>query len=131
MTLGAAGLPEFSATGFAPRKATSFIDSDAEPPLALFRFGASGLFVDPPGDSPVILCGGSAEWGRFADSAVVILFGAGTDQPARLEALTRLSRPRLVAIATGDFSSALFADFATALQGTPLQIMEPGLALEA
>lgn len=131
VTLGDAGLAAFDAGTWTPRKAKSFIESGTEPPLALYRFGQKGLFVDPPGDDPVILTDGGGAWDRFADGAVIVLFGQAAALPDRLSRIVRVARPKLVAIAAGDLDEAGFAALATAAAGTNVQVLEPALALEA
>ena len=131
VTLGDAGLAAFDMYGWAPRKPKSFIDSEAEAPLTLYRFGQKGLFVDPPGDDPVILTDGGGDWGRFADGAVIVLFGPAAALPDRLSRIVQAARPKLVAIATGDLDETVFSALATSAAGTNVQVLEPALALEA
>jgi hypothetical protein len=123
-------LAAFSPPDWSRRRPLSLIDQDKEKPFALFRFGQKGLFVDPPGESPLILTSTGAEWGHFADDTIVVLFGGFADLPATIAALCAAARPKLVAIAASETDTAGFAGLAEAAAGTVLQILEPGLALE-
>ena len=125
------GLPTFDPGSWMPRKPKSFIESGNESSLVLYCFNDSGLFIDPPGDDPVILTGGDGDWDRFADGAVVVLFGKGAALPEMLSDLVRAARPKLVAIAAGDLDETGFGALAAAAAGTNVQVLEPALALEA
>ncbi len=123
-------LADFSATDWSRRRPPSLMNDTVPVPVTLFRFAETGLFVDAPGEGPLILCSQGAQWGRFADGASVVLFGDFADMPDAVARLCDVARPKLVAIATANFDREKLAALAASGAGTPLQIMEPALALE-
>ena len=123
-------LAAFDASNWARRPRLRLIDAPEEIASTVNGFAEGGLFVGSEDDAPLFLAPTTADWGRFADDSVVIVYGAFADMPDTLQALSTLARPRLVALATNDFDGALIDDIAAAAQGAPVQIMEQGLALE-
>ena len=130
VTLGDSHLAPFDADSFRPRRARRPIDDDLADANGLFRFGESGLFVEPSDEPHLILCGPQAKWGRFADGAVVILCGAFDALVDAVAELSRTARPRLVILAPSAFEATDLAALAAAADGTPVQILEPLFALE-
>jgi len=128
---GEAGLTQFDPSGWHRRRPLLAVDGDDAPPPALSRFGSGGLFVDAPGEAPLIVCGDKALWNRFADDAVIVLAGPLDRLVADISAIAASARPRLVALASHQIDEAHFPALANAAAGTPLQLLEPGLALEA
>ncbi len=124
------GLDPFDPSDWARRPRLRLIDTPEEVALTLQGFSTGGLFIGSEDDAPLFVSPPHGNWGRFADSTVVILAGAFDLMPEALSALCTLARPRLVALASDDFDEALLGDISTAAQGAPLQIMEVGLALE-
>lgn len=125
------GLEPFDPTNWARRPRLRLIDAPEEVASTVLAFETDGLFVGSEDDAPLFVSPPTVKWGRFADEAVVILCGPFFRMAETLGALVTLARPRLVAIATDDFDTGHFTDLVEAGQGTPMQIMEPGLALEA
>lgn len=108
------------------------IDEPVEEIAALFTIEGEALFIDEPQEGPVIVApGGQTAWGRFADNAVVVLYGA---PPAVLEgaqALLIAARPKLIAIASEGFSDRQFESLGKVCGDCALQILEQGFAVEA
>lgn len=123
-------LAAFDASNWARRPRLRLIDATEEIASTINAFASGGLFVGSEEDAPLFVAPVESDWGRFADDGVVVLCGAFAAMPAALTALCTLARPRLVALAANDFDGELIGAIATAAQGAPLQIMEPGLALE-
>jgi hypothetical protein len=113
-----------------PQKAPRMIDEGEEPlQVQLFRIGAQALLVDAVGEAPLMLVGeAAAEFGRWADGAVVVLFGAGQ---VTAERLLKAARPRLIALA-GDEQAIdhTVGAIRDRLDGAGLIALEPGLAVE-
>lgn len=127
------GLHEVDVTRWKPRKPPRLLDEgDTLPPVEAWSGGAGALLIDAMGEAPLLLLAGDAPaLGRWADGAVVVLFGDG-------EAISRLglavlddTPPRLLALA-GDEAAIDVAIPALRdrLDGTGLVSLDAGLALE-
>ncbi|HEY4200098.1 MAG TPA: hypothetical protein VGM83_06020 [Devosiaceae bacterium] len=135
ITLGEAdaALPVMDPMEWRRRRTPRGIDEDDMPsPIHIYHIGAGAALVDAVGEPPLALIGADApRFGRWADDAVVVLFGVGEAMSALAEGLLEAARPRLVALA-GD---GVALDFAIAalrerLDGAGLMALEPGLAVE-
>jgi hypothetical protein len=125
------GLEKFDPANWARRPRLRLIDAPEEVASSVMAFAEGGLFVGSEDDAPLFVASPGAQWGRFADGAVVLLSGPFARMAQALDALSTLSRPRLIAIASDDFDERQFDDLAAVTQSLPLQVMEPGLAIEA
>ena len=91
------------------------------------------MLIDAAGEPPLVLLGSGAQprFGRWADDAVVVLFGGGDSVVRGGSVLLDVARPKLIALAadeaTVDLAIAALRDH---LDGTGLVSLEPGLALE-
>ncbi len=121
-------LPDFNPdqVQLVPRR---LIDQTNDTELHLSRF-AAGLFLVAPDEPPLFLAPGTgAAWGRFADDTVVVLDAERIVEQAR--AVFAEVRPKLVALAVEDISDRDFAAIAADAGRSAVQMLEPGLALEA
>lgn len=116
-----------------PRKVPRAIDEGDElPPVHASRIGAGAMLIDAVGEPALVLVGGEApSFGRWADGAVVALFGGAEAMGALAEGLLAAARPKLIALAADEAA----VDFVVAalkenLDGTGLVSLEAGLALE-
>ena len=94
--------------------------------------GAEAVVVDADGEAPLVLIAGEVPaLGRWAESAVVVLFGDGAGLGEAGQALLEQRVPRLVALA-GDEAAVDLAIPAVRdlLDGAGLVALEAGLALE-
>ncbi len=124
------GLPLLDAA-WRPQRRRREIDEPVSPPgLRLFRLDGGGLLLDAPGDGPLIVVSATTVWDRFADNAVAVLYGPADDLPDAVQRLCTAARPRLIALAAAP-SEQDFTAITAAARGTPLQVLEHGLALEA
>jgi hypothetical protein len=126
-------LASFDPAEWRPRKAPRAIDEDqGPPPVHAYRIGGGAMLIDAVGEPALVLVGGEApSFGRWADGAVVVLFGGGEAMGALAEGLLAAARPKLVALAADEAA----VDFVVAalkenLDGTGLVSLEAGLALE-
>jgi len=126
-------LVELDPAEWRPRRAQRAIDEEQAPqPIHAYRIGAGAMLVDAVGEPPLVLLSDQApSFGRWADGAVVVLFGVGEAMSALAEGLFVAARPRLVALAGDEVA----IDFAVAtlrenLNGAGLVSLEKGLALE-
>ena len=126
-------LPALDTARWKPRKPPRLLDEgEARPVIEAWSAGAGALLIDAVGEPPLLLVAGDVPaLGRWAESAVVALFGDG-------ERLARLGRmvlddtpPRLLALA-GDETAidAAIPALRDRLDGTGLVSLEAGLALE-
>lgn len=109
---------------------------DTEPmPVLVHGIGPGAVLIDAPGEPPlVVLATGAAppRFGRWADSAVVVLCGAGEALVALGSVLLDVARPKLIALAADEQSIDLaIAELREHLDGAGLVSLEPGLAVEA
>ena len=130
----AANLPPLVPTGWRPRALPKIVDEAATlPDVILHRIGEGAVLVDASGEPPAVLIAGSRrpKFGRWADGAVVVLFGKADAMIATGRELLEAARPRLIALAAeeAELDAAVHA-LRTGLGGIPLISLEPGLALE-
>jgi hypothetical protein len=119
--------------GWRRRPPPRAIDEDNAPaPVHAFRVGAGAMLVEAVSEPPLILLAGDAPpFGRWADDAVIVLFGDGTAMAALAAGLLDAARPRLLALAsTQEAVDFVIAALRERLDGAGLMAMEPGLALE-
>ena len=128
-------LPLIDAAKWRPRVAPKVVD---EAPLDLavniFRLGPGAVLVEAVGEPPLVLVAGGEppRFGRWADDAVVVLFGAGEAMVATGTVLLDVARPRLIELAADEANVDIaIAELAEHLGGSGLASLEPGLALEA
>lgn len=131
-TLDGAELPSADAVSWKPRRQTRVLDDDGTLPEVLLWAVAGGVLVDGVGEPPLLLASGAiAELGRWADGAVVVLFGDGPALSAHGATLLKARAPKVIALA-GDENAVEIAIAALRdrLDGTGLFSLEPGMALE-
>jgi hypothetical protein len=128
-----AGLPQVDTTRWKPRKPARLLDEgETLPPVEAWSAGPGALLVDAIGEPPLLLLTGEPPaLGRWADAAVVALFGDGAALARLGLAVINDTPPRLLTLA-GDEAAIDTAVFALrdALDGTGLVSLEAGLALE-
>jgi hypothetical protein len=116
-----------------PRRPPRLLDeSDTPPTVDAWSAGAGAVLVDAIGESPLLLVTGDVPpLGRWAESAVVVLFGSGDRLAALGGTVLDDTPPRLVALA-GDEAAIDVAITALRdrLDGAGLVSLEAGLALE-
>ncbi|WP_137151984.1 hypothetical protein [Devosia sp. FKR38] len=129
-----AGLETVDAAQFKPRKPVRLLDEgEGLPDMMIWSAGPGALVIDAMGEAPLLLVAGEMPaLGRWADAAVVALFGDGAGLLARGQALLGMRAPRLVMLG-GDESAVDMAidGLRAGLDGTGLVALEAGLALEA
>ena len=116
-----------------PRKVPRLLDEgDTLPAVEAWSAGSGAVLVEAIGEAPLLLVSGEVPTlGRWAESAVVVLFGDGARLGALGKAMLEERAPRLLALA-GDEAAVDFAIPALrdSLDGTGLVALEAGLALE-
>lgn len=128
-----AGLPEVDTARWKPRKAPRLLDEGEEPPaVEAWAAGPGAVLVEAVGEPPLLLvAGGVPALGRWADGAVVALFGDGAGLVARGEAVLDDVPPRLLALAGNEAAiDAAIPALRDRLDGTGLVALEAGMALE-
>lgn len=127
-------LAQVDAAAFKPRKPVRLLDEGEAPePVECWSAGAGVMIIDAPGEAMLLLVAGETPaLGRWADGAVVALFGDGAGLLARGQALLAQRAPRLLMLA-GDESAVDVAieGLRDELDGAGLVALEAGLALEA
>lgn len=117
-----------------PRKAPRLLDEGENlPAVEAWAVGAQAVLVDAIGEAPLLLVGGPMpELGRWAESAVIVLFGDGQGLVSMGTSLLGDRPPRLLALAASEAAVDLaIASIRPLLDGTGLVALEAGLALEA
>ncbi|UJW86114.1 hypothetical protein [Devosia sp. SL43] len=118
---------------WAPRKAPRVLDeADHLPVVEVWSAGAGAVLVDAVGEPPLLLIAGEVPpLARWAESAVVALFGDGAGLSRMGLALLAETAPRLIALA-GDEAAidAAISAIRGALDGTGVVSLEAGLAVE-
>lgn len=115
-----------------PRRPKRLVDQSGETIVELFAVGDEGLIVDEAEEGPVIIApAGLKAWGRFADDAVVVVYGVPEAVTRGVNALAMVARPKLIALAAEGLTDDQFARTASAAGASPVQVLERGLALEA
>lgn len=128
-----AGLPEIDPARWKPRKVPRLLDEGEDlPTVEAWAAGPGAVLVEAIGEAPLLLvAGGVPALGRWADGAVVALFGDGAGLVVRGGAVLDDMPPRLLALA-GDEAAIDMAIPALRdrLDGTGLVALEAGMALE-
>jgi hypothetical protein len=109
------------------------LDEAGPPAVEIVRLAADILLVDAPGEPALVLVGAPdlPPIGRWADDAVIVLFGAGEAIIAAATVLLDIAEPRLLALAADEAALDLaVAELREHLDGTALISLEPGLAVE-
>lgn len=110
----------------------TLLDEPEEEILALYTLSGEGIFVDEPTEGPLIVApAGLTAWGRFADNAVVVLFGRADALIAGATALFVAARPRVLMFAVTAGEPPALSDLAKSAGQCAIQVLEPGLAIEA
>ncbi len=128
-----AGLEAVDSAQWRPRKAQRPLDDEAtEPAVACWQAGPGALLVEAPGEPVLLLIKGAVpELGRWADGAVVVLFGDGEALSGAGQAVLAGRGPRLLALA-GDEAALdqAIGALRDVLDGAALLALEAGLAVE-
>ncbi|MBE0578446.1 hypothetical protein [Devosia sp.] len=126
-------LPAIDSAHWKPRKPPRLLDeADIPASVDAWSVGAGAVLVEAVGEPPLLLVSAVAPpLGRWAESAVVALFGPGERLAALGSAILDDTPPRLLALA-GDETAVDGAISALRgqLDGTGLVALEAGLALE-
>ena len=129
-----ASLPLLDPVKWRPRLAAKVIDDiSTVDTVNIRRIGTGSMLVDATGEPPLVLIGGveAPRFGRWADNAVVTLFGDGEAIVATGTQLLEIARPKLIALAADEQAIDLAIDaLREHLAGAALVSLEPGLALE-
>jgi hypothetical protein len=116
-----------------PRRVSRPIDDAAPPPVDILRIAAGSVLIDAVGEPPLVLLAGSEApfFGRWADDAAIVLFGAAESLVALGTVLLDVSPPRLLALAADEEALDLSIEVLREhVAGTGIVSLEPGLALE-
>ena len=128
-----AGLAAVDPATWKPRKPPRMLDEGEAPPeVETWSAGAGALLVDAMGESPLLLVTGKMPaLGRWAEGAVVTLFGDGETLAALGQAALDDRPPRLLALAGSEAAmDVAIPALRSSLDGTGLVALEAGLALE-
>lgn len=109
------------------------LDETGQPAVEIVRLAPGVLLVDAPGEPVLILAFGRnlPPAGRWADDAVIVLFGAGEAIVAAATVLLDVAEPRLLALAADEEAiDVALAELREHLDGTGLISLEPGMAVE-
>lgn len=109
----------------------SLLEEADAPVLKLQHIDNAALRLSESGEDDVVLATGLVPWGRFADGGVIILAGHADAMMDAAENLFSAARPRLLALAVSDLDDAQFGHLAQICGDCAVQVLEPGLALEA
>jgi hypothetical protein len=126
-------LPQVDPATWKPRRPARILDEPHESqPVDAWSAGAGSLLIDAPGEAPLLMLSDTAPaLGRWAEQAVVVLFGSGERLAEIGRAVLEQRAPRLLALA-GDEAGIdhAIAALRGLLDGTALVSLESGLALE-
>lgn len=128
---GLPGMADFAAADWKPKQGRPLLEVPEDDGVSLYAIEKSALFMDDSSEGVLIVASKPINWGRFADGAVVVLAGHAAAVLAEAGQLFTLARPRLLALAVADLSDAQFAHLAEICGNCAVQVLEPGLALEA
>jgi hypothetical protein len=126
-------LTEIDASRWRPKKAVAPIDEGKQvAAVEIYRIGVGSVLVDAVGEPPLVLIGEEApRFGRWADDAVLVLFGAGEAAGAIGTVLLDVSRPKLIALADAeDAIDGAVEALREHLEGAGLIALEEGMAVE-
>lgn len=116
-----------------PRKPARLLDEGEVPPeVEAWSVGAGALLIDAVGEPPLLLVAGDIPaLGRWAEGAVMTLFGDGETLAALGQAALDDRPPRLLALAGSEAAmDVAIPALRGSLDGTGLVALEAGLALE-
>ena len=128
-----AALAKVDTARWKPRRPTRLLDKGEQlPPVEAWSAGAGCLLVDAVGEPPLLLVAGEVPvLGRWADGAVVVLFGDGAQLEALGRALLDESPPRLLVLAgEEDAVDLAIPALRDRLDGAGLVALHARLALE-
>ncbi|HTJ59324.1 MAG TPA: hypothetical protein VL418_17455 [Devosiaceae bacterium] len=127
-------LPVVDPAKWRPRKVAKLAeDSPPDQAVKIQRIGPRAVLFDAIGEPPLVLIASveAPRFGRWADDAVVVLFGAREEMVATCTVLLDVARPKLIALAADEATIDLaIAELREHLEGAGLVSLEPGLALE-
>jgi hypothetical protein len=128
-----AGLPAVNTASWRPRKLPRMLDEGEElPKVEAWSAGPGAMLVEAVGEPPLLLLAGDVpRLGRWADGAVVALFGDGAALSRMGLAVLADTPPRLIALAGNESAVDLaIPALRDALDGAGLVALEAGMALE-
>ena len=126
-------LPVADAVRWKRRAPVRLLDADdRNRPLEFWSIGENSLLVDADGEAPLVLLGGVVpEMGRWAEKAVLVVFGSSASLADHALAVLDSVAPRLIALAGNEAEvDAAFAALRDRLDGTGLVALERGMAVE-
>lgn len=114
-----------------PRRRGSLLDEAGEPEVKI-RYADGTALIDAVGEPPLVLMAGTApRLGRWAQDAVVVIFGEEAALLVAGKALLADSAPRLLMLAGEPKAvGATFEGLRGGLEGTGLVALEKGMAVE-
>jgi len=128
-----AGLEAINSATWKPRKPKRPLEADSEAAVvACWRAGPAALLVEAAGESTLLLVKGDVpELGRWADGAVVVLFGDSAVIGAAGSGVLAAREPRLLALA-GDEAAVdeAIPALRDMLDGVGLLALEARMAVE-
>ncbi|QDZ10299.1 hypothetical protein [Devosia ginsengisoli] len=128
-----AELAEVDAARWKPRRSPRLLDvGESLPVVEAWAAGRGAVLVEAIGEAPLLLVAGEVPaLGRWADGAVVVLFGDGAGLVRRGGALLDEAPPRLLALAGNEAAIDMaIPALRDRLDGTGLVALEAGMALE-
>lgn len=128
-----ASLEAVDGASWKPRRVPRLLDeSEVSAPVQVRSVGNGAVLIDAIGEAPLLLVSETTPvLGRWAESAVVVLFGSGAPLSALGANLLENAAPRLLALAADETSVDLAIEALRGrLDGTGLVALEAGLALE-
>lgn len=122
-------LPRIDPVLWQPRRSGAMLDEETLPEVLVHGL-AGGALIAAAGEAPLVVLTGEPErGGRWAHEAVVVVLGE--DVARRAAAVLDTMMPRLVALAASEaVVDAAVSELAGRLNGTALQALEPGMAVE-
>lgn len=134
MALGAGlrALKSLDVDHWKSKKPVRLIDQPEGQELDFYAIANEALFIDEREEGPVIVAPADfAGWGRFADQAIVVLYGDANAIVSSAQSLLTTARPRLLALGCEAISDQAFAILAADCRDCALQVLEKGFAVEA
>jgi hypothetical protein len=132
LSLHATDLPVVDAGGWRPRQPRAAIDEEPSA-LDVLSVGKRTLLLASPGEPPLLVADTSElpHFGRWIDTAVIVLFGSQGVRLALDIARRDLARPRLLALAAPDAEvEEIMLSHYEKLTELSLVLLEPGMAVE-